>query len=273
MLAKRCGDSRITYYCAHSFHNHSCFHVVGLLHSHCGTARADPGHTLRTLALVLNRGMLCCAPLHDPPAPSLFLRLSTALSDPHRSPAVPHHPPAALHVGWVWRAVLAHVNQIRQESRYVQNTSQPLAETSASKPRGTASDSFKTPAHWGSLLWEDWLHIIQNKNAKPWNIGCRDCGTNCLYLLCLIICSWGQSHTIPYRLVRLKQMAYPVIKLLYQKDKEKAFNLLLLHRGRSRSGYSSGMEPPLTNGKMTTQWAKITQKQLGHFTLVTVCQS
>ena len=26
------------------------------------------------------------------------------------------------------------------------------------------------PAHWGSLVWEDWLHVIQSKNTKPCNI-------------------------------------------------------------------------------------------------------
>lgn len=128
MLAKCSGDSSITYYRTHLFHNHSCFHIVSLLHSHCGTARADLGHTLRALAGVLNFRMLPCASLRCPPLPA-----SQHSSDPHGSPAVPHHPPAALHIGWIQRAVLllqllskSNVNWICPESRHIWNASQPL---------------------------------------------------------------------------------------------------------------------------------------------------
>lgn len=46
-----------------------------------------------------------------------------------------------------------------------------------------------------------------------------------LYVLCLTICSSEQSHNIPQKIMRLKQMACQVIELLYQRDKEKVFNL------------------------------------------------
>lgn len=65
-------------------------------------------------------------------------------------------------------------------------------------------------------------------------------------------------------------MAYLVIKLLHQADKEKAFNPRLLQRARKRNSCSSGTKPLMINGRMTSKWASINQKQLGHFTVVTV---
>lgn len=54
-----------------------------------------------------------------------------------------------------------------------------------------------------------------------------------------------------YPLVRLKQMAYPVIMILHQTDKEKAFNLKLLYRARKRNSHSSGTKQPMTNRRVT----------------------
>lgn len=140
MLGKCSSDSTITYYCMHSFHNRSCFHIVSPARSHRGTARAHLGHTLRPLAVVLHGGMLHRASLHDPPALPLFLHLTHAGVLP--SLVILR---LLLHIGWVQRAVLVPVNRIHLEPGYVQNAPQPLPETSGSKPRGTASESFETP--------------------------------------------------------------------------------------------------------------------------------
>jgi len=46
-------------------------------------------------------------------------------------------------------------------------------------------------------------------------------------------------------------MAYPVIMILHQTDKEKAFNLKLLYRARKRNSHSSGTKQPMTNRRVT----------------------
>lgn len=140
MLGKCSSDSTITYYCMHSFHNHSCFHIVSPARSHRGTARAHPGHTLRPLAVVPHGGMLRRASLSDPSALTLFLDLTHA--GVLLSLVILR---LLLRVGWVQRAVLVPMNRIHLEPGYVQNAPQLLPETSGSKPRGSASESFETP--------------------------------------------------------------------------------------------------------------------------------
>lgn len=132
---------------------------------------------------------------------------------PHWSPAAPSHSAAALCIGWVQTSVSEHVNRIRLEPGYMKNTSQPSTEMPGFKPRGCSVCE----------------HSLQYFKAEMPSHAIQLQGLWHLYLLRLITCSGEQSHNIPQSIMRLKQMACH-IELLYQRDKEKVFNLLQPHR-------------------------------------------
>lgn len=138
-------------------------------------------------------------------------------------------------------------------ARDMKNTSQPLTEMPGFKPRGCSVCEHPLQYFKAEMP----IHAVQLQGL--WH----------LYLLWLITCSGEQSHNIPQSIMRLKQMACH-IELLHQRDKEKVFNLLQLHRA---SSYSLATESLKTKGRQTSQWAGIKQKQLGHFTLVTAFES
>jgi len=78
---------------------------------------------------------------------------------------------------------------------------------------------------------------------------------------------------MPYQLVSSKQTAYSVIKLLYHSDKDKAFNLLLVHRAKKQEQLLLGDRATDDKWEDDILMRRIKQKQLGLFTLVTVYQS
>lgn len=80
MLAKCCSGSSITQKCTRLFHNHCCFYIVSLVHCHHGTHSHTLGHMPGTWHKVLDGRVLCQASLCCPPALSLLLHPSTALT-------------------------------------------------------------------------------------------------------------------------------------------------------------------------------------------------